>query len=341
MRGLVVQQAGPAMALQDLGRPGYLAFGLTCGGAADVRAVHEGAALLRQDPALAVLEMVGTGGTFEATQDLRIALSGAVMTAQIDGRALAWNASHAVAQGARLTIGATRSGTYGYLHVGGGFDSAPVLGSRATHLSCGLGTLVGRGDVLPVGPDKGKNVGMTLTPEARLSGGTVRVVPSMQTGDFDPAIRQRFENTEFRRDPRANRQGIRMDSEGEGFSNPRALSIVSEVIVPGDIQITGDGTPFVLMAESQTTGGYPRIGTVLPCDLPRVAQAPAGAGLRFAFVTLEEGAAIQARANAELAKLPGTVSPLVRDPASMQDLLSYQLVGGVVSATAPILDEGE
>jgi len=341
MRGLIARAAGPAMALQDLGRPGFLAHGLTHGGAADRHAVCEGAALLRQAPDLAVLEMVGTGGTFEATEDVRIALTGAVMAAQVDGRALAWNASHAVAKGAQLTIGPTRSGTYGYLHVGGGFAGAAVLGSRATHLSCGLGALVRKGDILPVGQDKGKDVGMTLIPEARLNGGAVRVVPSMQTGDFDPEVRERFENTEFRRDPRANRQGVRMDSDGEGFSNPKALSIVSEVIVPGDIQITGDGTPFVLMAECQTTGGYPRIGTVIPCDLPRVAQAPAGAVVRFAFVTRDEGAAIQARASTALAKLSGAVTPLVRDPSTMQDLLNYQLVGGVVSATDPALDEGE
>ena len=95
------------------------------------------------------------------------------------------------------------------------------------------------------------------------------------------------------------------------------------------------------MAECQTTGGYPRIGTVLPCDLPRVAQAPAGASLRFDFVTLEEGAAIQARANSDLAKLPATVTPLVRDPSMMQDLLSYRLIDGAVSATHPHLDEGD
>lgn len=340
MTALIVIQAGPTMALQDLGRPGYLAAGLTRGGAADVRAVHEGAALLKQDPHLAVIEMASTGGVFEAQADMRIALTGAVMVAHVDGTALAWNASHAVPKGAKLTIGPARSGTYGYLHVGGGFATEPLLGSRATHLSCGLGALLAKGDVLPIGVDKGRDVGLTLTPDARLSGGTVRIVPSMQTEDFDPNIRARFENTAFRRDPRANRQGVRMDSDGEGFSNPKALSIVSEVIVPGDIQITGDGTPFVLMAECQTTGGYPRIGTVLPCDLPRVAQAPAGAGLQFQFVTIEDGAAIQSRANAELRKLPGTVTPLVRDPATMQDLLSYQLVSGVISATKSPLDEG-
>lgn len=289
---------------------------------------------------MAVLEMVGTGGVFEATEDVRVAFTGAVMTAQIDGGALAWNASHTLTKGAKLTIGPTRSGTYGYLHVGGGFATEPTLDSRAAHLSVGLGGLLQKGDVLPIGSDMGKDVGMKLSPDARLSGGTVRIVPSMQTNDFEKDIRARFVATEFRRDPRANRQGVRMDSDGDGFSNPKALSIVSEVIVPGDIQITGDGTPFVLMAECQTTGGYPRIGTVLPCDLPRVAQAAAGALIRFQFVTLDEGAAIQARASAEMRKLPGTVTPLVRDPATMQDLLSYQLVGGVVSATAPTVEEG-
>ncbi|WP_299287908.1 biotin-dependent carboxyltransferase family protein [uncultured Tateyamaria sp.] len=340
MRGLIVYQVGPGVAVQDLGRPGFLSMGLTRGGAADVLALHEGAALLGQSVDHAALEMVGTGGTFEAGADMRIALTGAQMSAQIDGETVAWNASHALPKGARLIIGPTRSGTYGYLHVGGGLETEPTLGSRATHQSCGLGALITAGQTLPVGHDKGRDVGMTLDVLPRLSGGVVRIVPSMQTMDFDGDIRARFEATTFRRDPRANRQGIRMDSDGPGFANPRALSIVSEVIVPGDIQITGDGTPFVLMAESQTTGGYPRIGTVLPCDLPRVAQAPAGAELRFELMDLEAGAQVQARANADWAKLRASVTPLVRDPATMQDLLSYQLVSGAVSATHSDLDKG-
>lgn len=340
MRGLIVHQVGPGVAVQDQGRPGFLADGLTRGGAADLRAVHEGAALLRQSPALAVLEMVGTGGSFEATQPMRIALTGAAMTATIDGANAVWNASHLVPAGAKLVIGPSRDGTYGYLHVGGGFDTEMLLGSRATHQSVGLGALVAKGQTLPVAADAGRDVGMTLPRDPRFSGGDIRIVPSMQTEDFEQTIRARFEATEFRRDPRANRQGVRLDSDGEGFSNPKQLSIVSEVIVPGDIQVTGDGTPFVLMAECQTTGGYPRIGTVLPCDLPRVAQAPAGAALRFHFVDLAEGADIQARAVADLAKLGQTVTPLIRDPHTMQDLLSYQLIGGVMSATHSPLEEG-
>ncbi|MEX0311300.1 MAG: biotin-dependent carboxyltransferase family protein, partial [Tateyamaria sp.] len=318
----------------------YLSKGLTRGGAADRLAIYEGAALLGQSTELAVLEMVGTGGTFVASAEVRIALTGAEMIAHVDGTAIAWNASHVLPGGSTLTIGPTRAGTYGYLHVGGGFVTEKTLGARATHQSCGLGALVTSDTVLPVGTDHGGDVGMTLPRDTRFSGGTVRIVPSMQTDDFDEQTRARFAATTFRRDPRANRQGIRMDSDTVGFSTPKALSIVSEVIVPGDIQITGDGTPFVLMAESQTTGGYPRIGTVLPCDLPRVAQAPAGAQIQFKFLSLEEGAAIEAKARVAWVALPKAVEPLVRDPATMQDLLSYEMVGGVVSALHTPLDEG-
>jgi allophanate hydrolase len=156
----------------------------------------------------------------------------------------------------------------------------------------------------------------------------------MQTDAFDEATRARFTDTTFRRDARANRMGARMDHDGEGFATGGQLTIVSEVITPGDIQITGDGAPFVLMCECQTTGGYPRIGTVIPCDLPIVAQAQPGAALRFEFIDLDEALAAETRHRADLAALPKRRQPLLRDPARIRDLLGYQLISGVVSATA-------
>ena len=102
--------------------------------------------------------------------------------------------------------------------------------------------------------------------------------------------------------------------------------------MPGDIQMTGDGTPFVLLPECQTTGGYPRIGTVIPADLPRVVQAGPGVTLRFEVIDLPDAIEVHRRHIATLAKLPATIRPLLRDPAQMQDLLSYQLIGGVISA---------
>ncbi|MFD2741057.1 biotin-dependent carboxyltransferase family protein [Sulfitobacter aestuarii] len=329
---LSILQAGPGMSLQDLGRPGHRAFGLTQGGAADRSALYEGAALLGQAPGLAALEMVGVGGTFSAGRDLRIALTGARMSASIDGAPLVWNASHLLPAGAELRIGGARSGVYGYLHVGGGFGGELQLGSRASHLSIGIGKALKAGDSLPLCPDRGGPNAMTLPCEDRFEGGRLRMVASLQTDAFDAATRECFAATAFRRDPRANRTGVRLNHDGEGFFAQGQLSIVSEVIVPGDIQITGEGAPFVLLSECQTTGGYPRIGTVLPCDLPRVAQAPVGAALRFESVSLAEASEIECRYRAWRADLPRRVTPLLRDPAAMRDLLSYQLVGGMISA---------
>jgi len=335
---LIVRSIGPAAAIQDLGRPGFMSVGLTRGGASDPTALHEGAALLRQAPSSAVLEMAGMGGVFEASTKIRIALTGAVMDASIDGVSVQWNASHSVSAGSILKIGAMRQGNFGYLHVGGGFNTPSYLGTRGCHLSAGLGRLIQAGDQLPIGEDKGKDAGCHLVPEQRLDGGKIRFVRSMQSNKFDDATMTRFTKTKFRRDPRGNRQGIRMDFVGESFQSGGQLNIVSEVTIAGDIQITGDGTPFVLMHECQTTGGYPRIGTILPCDLNKVAQAPVGSLLRFELLTLEEGSAVQARANAVLSGLRKSVKPLVRDVSSIQHLLSYQLISGAISATDAPLD---
>lgn len=329
---LEILSCGPAVTVQDMGRPGYLAQGLTRGGAADRLALWEGAALLGQSPEFAALEMVGMGGSFRATKDIRIALTGAPMVATLDDAPLAWNASHLLPAGATLKIGGARSGTYGYMNVGGGIEAPLLMGARSAHLSAGLGAALATGDKVLIGQDKGQRTGMTLPVENRFDGGPIRITASMQTDQFDVETRNRFTSTTFKRDARANRMGVRMDHNAAPLMAADQLSILSDVIVTGDIQIAGDGAPFVLMCECQTTGGYPRIGTVLPCDVGRVAQAPAGAELSFAFVSLEEARIIEQRATALRKGLAGAIIPLVRDPHSIRDLLSYQLISGVVSA---------
>ena len=330
---LEVLSCGPAVTVQDMGRTGYLAQGLTQGGAADRLALYEGAALLGQPANLAALEMVGMGGSFRASADMRIALTGAPMTAMLDDAPLVWNASHLLTAGATLKIGGARSGTYGYLHVGGGIDTPVMMGARGAHLSAGLGAALVAGDTIPTGKDKGSETGLTLPVENRFDGGRIRITASMQTDQFDTGTQERFAQTAFRRDPRGNRMGVRMDHDGAPFVAADQLTILSDVIVTGDIQIAGDGAPFVLMCESQTTGGYPRIATVLPSDLGRVAQAPAGAILSFEFVALEDARTIEQRTASSRASLAATVVPLLRDPASIRDLLSYQLISGAISAT--------
>ncbi len=342
MRGLIAHRIGPACTLQDMGRPGLLALGVSRGGAMDVLALAEGAALLGQDSSLAALEMAGLGGEFEATGDLRIALTGAPMKAMIDGQPVNWNASHALMKGQRLAIGAVLAGAYGYLHLGGGFDGPLILGSRSAHLLAGLGGLVQAGDRLAAGPEQGgpeqagpeqgSRTGYGLAVTDRFGGGTVRVVASVQTRLFGDDVLQRFQDTAFWRGARANRMGAQIQSQGGGFATSNQLNILSEMIVPGDIQMTGDGNPFVLLAESQTTGGYPRIATVIPCDRPIVAQAPAGAPLQFQFIPLEQAMEAQQAFETTLAGLTKSCQPLIRDVAEISDLLSYQLISGAISA---------
>ena len=329
---LDILAAGPGLSLQDGGRPGLLSKGLSRGGAMDPLALAEAAALLGSAPAetLAV-EMAGAGGTFRATgADLLISLTGAPMSAEIDGDRIAWSGSHLLPRGATLKIGGVRAGAYGYLGVSG-LDAETVLGARSAHLSGGIGARLQPGDRLAAAPAPNAG-GMMIRVDDRFSGGTIRILPSVQTGQFDADTLARLEATEFHKDARASRMGARMGQAGPGFSSSAHLSILSEIIVPGDVQVIGDGSPFVLLNECQSMGGYPRIATVISADLARVAQAGPGSPIRFRFVTLDEALAARAQAAKHLKSLPSRVEPRVRHPGDIPDLLSYQLVGGAISA---------
>lgn len=328
MAEITVQRAGPGVTLQDMGRSGYLAQGLSRGGAMDRLALIEGAALLGQDAALAGIEIAGSFLSLNANAPLRIALTGAPMRVRCDGAALAWQASHLLPPGALLEFSGSRGG-YSYMTVGGGIDAAEILGAHSAHLAAGLGRMLEAGDEWPLGTDPGHRTGLTLAPLARFDGGVLRIVETPQTRLFPKRALDRFTDTPFRKDARGNRMGQRLLPDGAGFGLETGLSILSEAIAPGDIQITGDGMPFVLMAECQTTGGYPRIATILPSDLPRLVQAPAGAELRFRFIPLNDAVALERTEATRRAGLRADLRPLIRDPHDMADLLAYQLISGV------------
>lgn len=328
MKACKIIRVGPGVSVQDQGRRGLLAQGLSRGGALDLLALAEGAALLGQSDRLAALEIAGSFLALICEAPLRIALTGAPMRASCDGAALVWNASHSLPKSARLELGASAGGV-SYVSFGGGIDLPLTLGARSAHLAGGVGQMVQTGDSVAIGPDAGQGTGLTLDPLPRFEGGLLRMVETPQTRLFPPDQVARFTQTRFRKDARGNRMGQRLVPDGPGFGLAQGLGILSETIVPGDIQITGDGAPFVLLAECQTTGGYPRLGTVLPCDLPQLVQAPAGAELRFAFVSFDDALALERAEAARRAALRANLRPLLRDPRDMGDLLAYSLVSGV------------
>ncbi|PTV94823.1 biotin-dependent carboxylase-like uncharacterized protein [Rhodobacter aestuarii] len=315
--------------VQDLGRPGFTALGLSIGGAADRRALWEAAALLDHTTPQACLEMPLTGGRFRATCPTRIALTGAPMRASLAGRALLWNASHTLAPGEVLEIGPAEAGIYGYISFAGGIATPLQLGARATLASAGLGTVVNAGMCLPLGPDPAPDTPAQRLPlEPRFQGGILRVMPGPQTELFDAATRTRAFATPFRAGA-GSRQGVALTHEGAPFASQTA-GLLSDFITPGDVQTTGSGQPTILLADCQSIGGYPRLGTVIPADLPIAAQARPGTALRLAPVTLAEAEALSPEEPALLAQLRKALQPLIRDPHDIADLLSYQLISGVV-----------
>lgn len=336
MTRLTLHRCGPGVAVQDMGRPNRLAQGLSRGGATDRLAMLEAAALLGLPAPVAALEMAMTGAELSVEAPMRLALTGARMQASVNGSPVAWNTAVRLSSGDRLSIGAARDGIYGYVMPAGGIPLAEVIGSVATQMTAGIGALLESGDTLPLGKDPHpERPPVILTPEPRLNGGTLRVMPGPQTELFDAETRARFYDTPFTRSRTGNRQGARLEFDGPAFASASS-GLASDVIQPGDVQMTGEGVPYVLLAECQTMGGYPRIGTVIPQDLPRMAQASPGTALRFTALTVEEADALWRSEADILASLRKQVRPLRRDPHDIADLLSYQLIGGVVRG-----DEGE
>ncbi|PWJ18344.1 biotin-dependent carboxyltransferase family protein [Jannaschia seohaensis] len=320
--GIEILSCGPLVTVQDDGRPGWLSRGLARGGAADARARAEARALLGGDPG-AGIESPGSPLRLRLQIEATLAFTGAEMRVEAEGRAVPWHGAVSFPAGTVLTLRPTARGSYAYIHVAGGIQTEPVLGARAAHLIANLGRPLAAGDVLPVAASRHAARRLKETPD-RFEGGVLRVVDTPQTRLFPQEERARFAETAFTRDPRGNRQGVRLTCDGPGFQTEGGLSLLSDFVLPGDLQMTGDGTPYILGPECQTTGGYPRIASVIPADLPRALQAPPGAELRFRFIPVEE-----ARTLAD--PLPKT-EPLVRAPGDDPDLLIRQLIGGVVSA---------
>ena len=333
---VIFQGNGPAITIQDLGRPGQIAAGLSRGGAMDRLALFEATALLGAAHVLPALEIAGFGGTFSFKATTRIALTGAPMVASLDGAPLAWNQTHLIPAGARLDLGACRAGSYGYLTFAGGIESPLHLGSQAAHLMAGIGAVLAKGAEITFAQDPDPNaVQMGLTSENRFDGGVLHVVSGPQTDLFDAATQKAFFEAEFTKSNRANRQGIGLDHPSLKFGTDQAAGLASDFIMQGDIQQTGDGVPYVLMAECQTMGGYPRIGTVVPDDLPKLAQAQPGKPFRFKLISRKEAEARTKSEADQLSALRSKCAPVVRNPADMRDLLSYQLISGVTAGQDP------
>ena len=283
-----ILRAGMMMTVQDAGRRGLLRFGVSGSGAMDPQALQMANALVGNDRAAAALEFAHVGGTLHCTDDRCIAVCGAVTEITIAGRRVAPWESHRLRAGEVLSIGAMRETVWGYVALSGGIATPEVLGARSTHLRTQLGGLEGRvlgdGDRLPLGP------GAAAPQEARRlrqpwrgRAGPIHIVLGPQADHFAPEIIARLLRSPYRVGQKRDRMAMVL--EGAALPAAKGHDIISDGTLAGSIQVPGSGQPMVLLADRQTTGGYPKIATVATVDLPRLAQMPAGSIFRFRAIS--------------------------------------------------------
>lgn len=290
---LVIERAGPLATIQDAGRFGFLAHGISASGPMD-RSAFRRSGLLAGSGRGAGIEFSMLGlDLVVAEGEVVMGWDGGVFDVSLNGQRQSWPGSARLGAGDRLSISAGIGGNYGYLRFGGEIDIPMVMGSRATSMRARIGGLEGRplraGDRLSV-------VGRGEEPAAvmgRQKGeGPIRFVWGLHAEVFDAGLRDKFVTSAFRISSMMDRMGVRLRDEAKVFEEARILSLVSDPVVVGDIQILGDGTPIVLGRDHQPTGGYPRIGTIISADLDRFFQLRPNAELVFAPVALDHAQAL-------------------------------------------------
>jgi biotin-dependent carboxylase-like uncharacterized protein len=333
MTKLVIPAIGPASSVQDGGRPGSQRYGLVPSGAIDRLALAAANTLVGNEPFAAAIEVGPYGAKFTARDGaVRVALAGAPRNADIAGRTVAPDTSATLAEGETLTLGFARGGSFSYLAIEGGIEGEPMFGSLAVNARAGLGSPYPRplqsADELQVKAASGapeRRIELPAAPDA-----PIRIIWGPQDDEFADDTKKLFVESEWKISATSDRMGYRL--EGPVIKHLHGHNIVSDGTVNGSLQVPGNGQPIVLMPDRGTSGGYPKIATVISADFGRFAQTPAGRAFRFRAVTM---AAAQAAAHqfAELLRsLPDRLRSVESFDLNVEALQDANVAGYAVSA---------
>ncbi|MGB8646466.1 MAG: biotin-dependent carboxyltransferase family protein [Anaerolineae bacterium] len=276
--------------IQDLGRVGFQSYGVTPGGAMDPFALRAANALVGNAPGEAALEITLAGPRLSALEKCVIAVTGARFALTVDERPMPANTALFIRASATVQFGARQAGARAYLALAGGIDVPLVLHSRATDVRGQFGGLAGRalqgGDrLIPrYATLRVERAGKMLPArvEAYVEQDTpIRIIRGPHLAYFADATIAALEGQTWQVSELADRMGLRL----AGARLDRAAGeILSCGVTRGAIQVPAGGQPIILMADYQTTGGYPIIATVIRADLPRLAQKTAGDTIAFIAV---------------------------------------------------------
>ena len=297
MSHLEILRAGPLATVQDLGRHAWRDRGISRCGALDDLALAWGNVLVGNAAGAAGLEFTLGPASVMVHADCCIAVTGTDVHASLDGRPLRPWWRQRVQAGQTLKLAAPHERMRSYLVISGGIAVPPVLGSRSTDLKAGFGGLDGRalreGDRLPLAPPAALPA-RTIGLQPPVWSTTLRVLPGPEMDDFGQSARETFWQADWTVTPQSNRMGYRL--AGPALMRESGEELASHGVLPGVVQVPPSGQPIVLLADAQTTGGYPKIGVVIRADLWKLAQLRLGARLRFSACTLQEAqAAVQSQ----------------------------------------------
>ena len=341
---LRVVAPGLMTTVQDLGRPGYQHLGVPVSGALDHVSLRAANLLVGNPPGMGALEVAYRGPTLAVEADsVRIAVAGGQAPIDIvspDGagaRRLGVCESARLLRGQTLKIGAPSGSAILYLAVEGGFDIAAVMGSQSTLTRGGIGGFEGRalraGDVLPVRQQAAVEREEAMLPTLDLAPPSrIRVVLGPQDDHFTAAgLRTLLEST-YTVSRASDRMGMRLDGPTLEHSG-RGANIISDGTAPGSIQVPGNGLPIVLLADRQTTGGYPKVATVISADMPALGRMTPGSKVSFAAVDIAAAEAAALRLAADIAAMAARIVPARRGPAiDPTKLMGENLISGTVDA---------
>jgi antagonist of KipI len=306
---LEVLEAGVLTSIQDAGRPDWTHLGVPVGGACDPWSLAVANFLAGNDAGAAALEMTLVGATLAVREPMTVGLAGADLGGIVreSGKRLLPGRSHRLEAGTTLAFpgdAGAGAGARAYLALPGGIDVPLVLGSASTALGAGFGGLDGRtlqpGDVLrAVGQRGDAPSAEAVWPALGDDPLTLADRPIRLLAGPAPGL-EAIVAADWKVGAGSDRVGLRL--EGPPLEAPASGDLLSHGVVTGAVQLPPDGTPIVLLADHQTTGGYPIAAVVISADHPRLGQLRPGSSVRFAATTIDEARLAVSRQREALAR---------------------------------------
>ncbi|KMM36549.1 biotin-dependent carboxyltransferase family protein [Guptibacillus hwajinpoensis] len=294
MKLFLVEKPGLYTTYQDLGRIGYMKFGVPTSGALDRFALEVGNILLGNERGATGLEVTMKGPELIAQETFILAVTGGDLSPMINGNRIPLWKSVLIKKGQVLEFGKPRQGVRAYITISGGFEAEEYMGSTSVYEPAGLGRrLQARDELFGTPRERKTGTGLFYTEIPEYCRDIeVRVVKGPHHEQISADVVKAFFSSTYEVSPQSNRMGYRLRSELETNHDG---DVISDAVPIGGIQLPGNGQPIILLADRQTTGGYTRVGTVIGPDLPLIAQLPPGGTIRFKEVSVEEAqeAAIQ------------------------------------------------